>query len=271
MRPPLRFGIAVCLVCSVFLCAQGKPSPTEQTQQPSATSDSTSQAPSADDHATPSTPPGVTAPVRPMKVCSEKNPPPCLTPARAVFAPDPEYSEEAREAKREGTCVLWLVVGTDGKAHDIKVARTLGFGLDEKAIEAVKRWRFQPAQKDGKPVLMQINVEVRFHLNAGAPRNKFSFPALPDITVSPVSAKVASGGEQKFSATVPGAANVALIWSVSGSGCAVGACGSISTGGLYTAPVNVPNPTTVTVTATLASDPTRKSSATVTIQPSPSR
>lgn len=83
---------------------------------------------------------------------------------RAVFTPDPEYSEEARKAKYQGTCVLWLIVGPDGRPRDIKVARTLGLGLDEKAIEAVKQWKFEPALKDGKPVAVQINVEVSFRL-----------------------------------------------------------------------------------------------------------
>jgi TonB family protein len=83
---------------------------------------------------------------------------------KAIFAPDPEYSEEARKAKYSGTCVLWLVVGPDGRARDIRVARTLGLGLDEKAIEAVKTWKFEPAMKDGKPVAVQINVEVTFRL-----------------------------------------------------------------------------------------------------------
>jgi len=83
---------------------------------------------------------------------------------KAIYAPDPEYSEEARKAKYQGTCVLWLVVGPDGKPRDIKVSRTLGLGLDEKAIEAVKQWKFEPAMKDGKPVAVQINVEVSFRL-----------------------------------------------------------------------------------------------------------
>jgi TonB family protein len=83
---------------------------------------------------------------------------------KAVYAPDPEYSEEARKAKYQGTCVLWLVVGPDGRPRDIRVARTLGLGLDEKAIEAVKTWKFEPAMKDGKPVAVQINVEVEFRL-----------------------------------------------------------------------------------------------------------
>jgi periplasmic protein TonB len=83
---------------------------------------------------------------------------------KAIYAPDPEYSEEARKAKYQGVCVLWLIVGSDGRPHDIRPARTLGLGLDEKAIEAVKNWRFEPAMKDGKPVAVMINVEVSFRL-----------------------------------------------------------------------------------------------------------
>src|SRR5215813_4901667 len=83
---------------------------------------------------------------------------------RDLNTPDPEYSEEARKAKYQGTCVLWLIVDSQGKPRDIKVARSLGLGLDEKAIEAVRNWRFDPAMKDGKPVAVQINVEVSFRL-----------------------------------------------------------------------------------------------------------
>ncbi len=83
---------------------------------------------------------------------------------RALDTPDPEYSEEARKAKYQGTVVLWLIVGPDGKPRDIKVARALGMGLDQKAIEAVRNWKFEPAMKDGKPVAVQINVEVNFRL-----------------------------------------------------------------------------------------------------------
>lgn len=83
---------------------------------------------------------------------------------RALDTPDPEYSEEARKAKYQGTVVLWLIVGPDGNPRDVRVARSLGMGLDQKAIEAVRRWKFEPAMKDGKPVAVQINVEVNFRL-----------------------------------------------------------------------------------------------------------
>jgi len=83
---------------------------------------------------------------------------------QAISSPDPDYTEEARTAKKQGTCVLWLVVDSTGRPRDVRVVRGLGFGLDAKALQAVQQWRFQPAMKDGKPVDVQISVEVEFHL-----------------------------------------------------------------------------------------------------------
>ena len=87
-----------------------------------------------------------------------------VTAPRAIYAPDPDYSDEARKNKYQGTVVLWLVVGPDGRPRDMRVSRSLGMGLDQKAMEAVRTWRFEPATKDGHPVAVQINVEVNFHL-----------------------------------------------------------------------------------------------------------
>ena len=83
---------------------------------------------------------------------------------KVLYQLDPDYSEEARRAKYQGTVVLWLIVDQSGRARDLRVARSLGMGLDEKAIEAVKQWKFEPALKDGRPVAVQINVEVNFRL-----------------------------------------------------------------------------------------------------------
>jgi protein TonB len=83
---------------------------------------------------------------------------------KALYAPDPEYSEEARKAKYQGTVVLWLVVDASGRPQQIRIQRALGMGLDEKAIEAVKLWKFDPARKDGQAVPVMINVEVNFRL-----------------------------------------------------------------------------------------------------------
>ena len=81
-----------------------------------------------------------------------------------TYAPDPDYSEEARKAKYQGTVVLWVIVGADGRPHDIRIQRSVGMGLDEKAVEAVRTWRFEPARKDGQPVAVQVNIEVNFRL-----------------------------------------------------------------------------------------------------------
>jgi protein TonB len=83
---------------------------------------------------------------------------------KPIFTPDPEYSEEARKVKQMGVVVLSMVVDKDGKTRNIQVLRALGLGLDEKAIEAVKTWRFDPALKDGKPVDVLVSVQVTFHL-----------------------------------------------------------------------------------------------------------
>lgn len=77
---------------------------------------------------------------------------------------DPEYSEEARKAKHQGTVELYVEVEPDGRAHKVVVRRSLGLGLDEKAIEAVRQWRFKPAMRDGKPVTVGALVTVHFRL-----------------------------------------------------------------------------------------------------------
>jgi len=87
-----------------------------------------------------------------------------VSPPRAIYSPEPEFSEEARKAKYQGVCTLGLVVGVDGRPTNIRVLSSLGMGLDEKAIEAVKTWRFEPGQKDGHAVATIIAVEVDFHL-----------------------------------------------------------------------------------------------------------
>lgn len=81
-----------------------------------------------------------------------------------VFKVEPEYSEEARKAKFQGTVVLSVVVDEKGLPRDLKVLRPLGLGLDEKAIEAVTKWRFRPGYKDGKPVAVAATIEVNFRL-----------------------------------------------------------------------------------------------------------
>jgi protein TonB len=77
---------------------------------------------------------------------------------------EPEYSEEGRIAKYDGSALLSIEVGADGLVRDIKVVRGLGFGLDLKAVEAVSKWRFKPATENGQAVTVSAQVEVRFRL-----------------------------------------------------------------------------------------------------------
>jgi TonB family protein len=100
-----------------------------------------------------------------LRICAAKNPPPCADGIpRAIKAPDPQYSEEAREKKFQGTTVARLIVGADGRPRDIVIMLPLPYGLNEEAIKALKKWRFKPATMNGQPVAVQANVEVNFRL-----------------------------------------------------------------------------------------------------------
>jgi TonB family protein len=81
-----------------------------------------------------------------------------------VLKPEPVYSQEARDAKFQGTVWLRLVVDPTGRPSRLRVVKMAGLGLDEKALEAASQWRFQPGTKDGRPVSVQTQVEVAFHL-----------------------------------------------------------------------------------------------------------
>ena len=87
-----------------------------------------------------------------------------VSPPSVLSKVEPEYSEEARKAKWQGTVVLQLVVDEHGMPQQMKVTRSLGLGLDEKAIQAVGKWRFKPGLKDGKPVPVIATIEVNFRL-----------------------------------------------------------------------------------------------------------
>jgi TonB family protein len=83
---------------------------------------------------------------------------------RPIYDPDPEYSEEARKAKFQGTVLLTAVIGPDGRPRDLRVARSLGMGLDQKAIDTVWKWRFVPGMRNEKPVSVMVTIEVSFRL-----------------------------------------------------------------------------------------------------------
>ncbi len=77
---------------------------------------------------------------------------------------DPEFSEEARKAKYQGVVILSAIIDQAGRPTNIHVVRGLGMGLDEKAQEALRKWVFRPAQKDGHPVAVASNFEINFRL-----------------------------------------------------------------------------------------------------------
>jgi len=81
-----------------------------------------------------------------------------------IYKPDPAYSEEARKAKYQGTVVLWIIVDAAGAVTDCRVVKPLGLGLDEKAVETVRTWKFKPAMRNGTPVPVRVMVEVSFRL-----------------------------------------------------------------------------------------------------------
>ena len=83
---------------------------------------------------------------------------------KLVFAPDPEFTERARRAKYQGVCVITTVVDAQGNPTQVQVVRHLGMGLDKKAVEAVKQYRFTPAMRLGNPVAVKVNIEVNFRL-----------------------------------------------------------------------------------------------------------
>lgn len=81
-----------------------------------------------------------------------------------IYKAEPAYTEEARAAKYQGTVTLYVEIGPDGLAHNIRVLHGLGLGLDEKAIDAVSVWKFKPGMKDGQPVTVAASIEVNFRL-----------------------------------------------------------------------------------------------------------
>ena len=87
-----------------------------------------------------------------------------LTAPVLLWKTDPEYSEDARKAKLQGTVVLRIEVNTSGQAQNISIRQHLGLGLDERAMEAVRRWKFKPGTLNGKPAVVMAYIEVNFRL-----------------------------------------------------------------------------------------------------------
>ena len=87
-----------------------------------------------------------------------------ITPPRLSEVASPDYTAEAKKKKIEGVVKLMIVVDKKGDVVDAKVVKSLGYGLDENAIIAVKEWKYKPAEKDGVPVAVKMEVTVDFYL-----------------------------------------------------------------------------------------------------------
>ena len=270
---------------------------------------------------------------------------------RLIHDVDPEYSEIARKAKIEGTELLSVLVDANGQPQNVKVLTPLGYGLDENAVSAVKTWIFDPATKDGKPVAVQLMVEVTFRLygygvgkvevdpdtrspkidaylspiiaeagecwsrlsddrarSPGIKRGQLTIhfvisqdghvhttdivsssgdqlldgvardciatlksdkllPSdlngedlvvnmqmlynMPAISINPSAAHLTAGDKEQFYIDTGGVMNQRGEWSVMGAGCTGDACGTISPGGLFTAPSVLPNPPFVRIKGAL--------------------
>jgi TonB family protein len=99
----------------------------------------------------------------PFPEASEQIP---FLPVKESFTVEPKYTEEARKAQLEGTVTLYVEVPPYGIAENVRVLRSLDMGLEEKAVEAVRQWRFEPATRDGQLVTAATIVLVDFHLPA---------------------------------------------------------------------------------------------------------
>jgi protein TonB len=87
-----------------------------------------------------------------------------VSPPVLIYSVDAEFSDEARRAKYQGVSVVSLIVDAHGLPQRIRVVRKLGMGLDEKAVEAVRQYKFKPSTYQGKPVPVEITIEVNFHI-----------------------------------------------------------------------------------------------------------
>jgi TonB family protein len=87
-----------------------------------------------------------------------------VSPPQLLYKVEPEYTEEARKARYQGTVIVEATVGADGNVYGVMVVRALGLGLDEQAIIAIKQWKFKPGLKDGKPVPVAVSIETTFRL-----------------------------------------------------------------------------------------------------------
>lgn len=87
-----------------------------------------------------------------------------VLPPKLVYAPDPKFSPQARKAKYQGVAVVSLIVDAQGKPQNVHIVKHLQMGLDEQALAAVTQYKFKPATLQGKPVPVEVSIEVNFRI-----------------------------------------------------------------------------------------------------------
>ena len=85
-----------------------------------------------------------------------------ITRPKLIHSVEAEFSDEARRRRIEGTVLVSFTVSEQGLPIDMRIVKSVGYGLDEQALLAVNQYRFEPALQDGKPVPAPVSVEVRF-------------------------------------------------------------------------------------------------------------
>jgi TonB family protein len=84
---------------------------------------------------------------------------------QVIHSVEPEFTDDARRADYQGTAAIQLIVDPQGNPQNVRVVRHLGMGLDQRAVDAVRQYRFRPAMYQGHPVAVQMVIEVDFHLH----------------------------------------------------------------------------------------------------------
>jgi TonB family protein len=122
-----------------------------------------SQSPGPESRSAPCQPEAPTA-TTPFNTCKYLRLGPGIRGPRALSIVDPKFTDDARKAKVNGTIVVALAINEEGGVDDAKIVHSLGYGLDQNAMDAAKQSKFEPATKDGKPVAVQIDMEMTFKL-----------------------------------------------------------------------------------------------------------
>jgi hypothetical protein len=174
-----------------------------------------------------------------------------VSPTSAQVNPGGQVAFSATDSA--GNVVLWSITGSG--CSGISCGQITSGGLYT-----------APAAAPNPPVVAVVATSLADLTQSGSAAVMIGAPVSVGVTISPALAAIVQSGQQQFSALVTGSSNTAVNWTVSGTGCSAAACGTITSGGLYTAPAAIPNPPQVTVRATSVAAPTKSASATVTIQ-----